>query len=130
MPVLACCTLITTQLITLLLYFYDSLVFRIITFLTEVAVVEPGSGITEVASSQNETLPENLSIDSVEKNTTANVSSDTVTGTVCMDVAMLAKWSMFDITRTITNILCYIPLSGACIILACYLSLLLLACYH
>ena len=130
MPVLACCTLITTQLITLLLYFYDSLVFRIITFLTEVAVVEPGSGITEVASSQNETLPENLSIDSVENDTPANVSSDTVTGTACMDVAMLAKWSMFDITRTITNILCYIPLSGACIILACYLSLLLLACYH
>ena len=71
---------------------------------------------TAVVQEWSENLAENLPIVSIESNTTANETSDTVTGTTCLGLAMLAKCSNIDIIRTIAKLLCYISLSGACLI--------------
>ena len=58
--------------------------------MTDVPVATAESVTTAVVQEWSENLAENLPIVSKESNTTVNETSDTVTGTLCLGLAMLA----------------------------------------
>ena len=85
----------------------EILVTEVVTELvTEVLVTEVGTeGVPEVTQEWSEKLAENLPSVSVENTTTANVTSETVTGTACLDFAMLKLTAQVETFPVLAHLL-------------------------
>ena len=101
----------------------EILVTEVVTELvTEVLVTEVGTEgvtevVTEVTQEWSEKLAENLPSVSIENSTTANVTSDTVTGTACLDFAMLkltAQVETFPVLAHLLQVISYMLYAEYC----------------